>query len=106
MPDVVFPTVDRNHSGTRVLTMQYLDGVRPDGAEAIGLPEETRERLVDLGAASIIRMLYRDGFFHADLHPGNLLVLPGARSGSSTWAWWGGSRAICGGRCCTTTTRW
>jgi ubiquinone biosynthesis protein len=36
---------------------------------------------VDLGAASIIRMIYRDGFFHADLHPGNLLVLPGPKVG-------------------------
>lgn len=81
MPDVVFPTVDRPHSGLRVLTMQYLDGVRPDSGEATALPEETREHLVDLGAASIIRMLYRDGFFHADLHPGNLLVLEGGKVG-------------------------
>ncbi len=81
LPDVVFPAVDRLHSGLRVLTMQYLDGVRPDSPEALALPEEMREHLVDLGAASIIRMLYRDGFFHADLHPGNLLVLPGAKVG-------------------------
>ena len=35
----------------------------------------------DLGAASIIRMIYRDGFFQADLHPGNLLILPGTKVG-------------------------
>ena len=75
--DVVFPTIDRDRSGARVLTMQYLDGLRPDSPEAVALPEEDRQRLVDLGAESIIRMLYRDGFFHADLHPGNLLVLRG-----------------------------
>ena len=33
------------------------------------------------GAAAIIQMLYGDGFFHADLHPGNLLVLPGPKDG-------------------------
>ena len=81
MADVVFPAVDRHRSGMRVLTMQYLDGVRPDSPEALALAEEDREHLVDLGSESIIRMLYRDGFFHADLHPGNLLVLPGARVG-------------------------
>ena len=81
MRDIVFPTVDRHRSGIRVLTMQYLDGVRPDSPEALALSEEEREHLVDLGSESIIRMLYRDGFFHADLHPGNLLVLPGARVG-------------------------
>ncbi|HEX8726617.1 MAG TPA: AarF/UbiB family protein [Gemmatimonadaceae bacterium] len=81
MSDVVFPAVDRHRSGMRVLTMQYLDGVRPDSPEALALAEEDRQHLVDLGSESIIRMLYRDGFFHADLHPGNLLVLPGARVG-------------------------
>jgi ubiquinone biosynthesis protein len=81
MGDIVFPFVDRHRSGPRVLTMQYLDGVRPDAPEALALSEEERLHLVDLGAESIIRMLYRDGFFHADLHPGNLVILPGARLG-------------------------
>ena len=31
--------------------------------------------------AAIIRMIYRDGFFHADLHPGNLIILPGPKVG-------------------------
>jgi ubiquinone biosynthesis protein len=81
MTDIVFPAIDRHRSGARVLTMEYLDGVRPDSPEALALSEEERQHLVDLGSESIIRMLYRDGFFHADLHPGNLLVLPGARVG-------------------------
>jgi ubiquinone biosynthesis protein len=61
--------------------MEFFDGIAPDAQEAQALPEEQRRRLVDLGAQSIIRMLYRDGFFHADLHPGNLLILPGPRVG-------------------------
>ena len=81
MRDVVFPEIHRDLSGPDVLTMEFLDGIQPDRPEAGGLPEEDRRRLVDLGAASIIRMLYRDGFFHADLHPGNLMVLPGPRIG-------------------------
>jgi len=81
MPDVSFPEIHRDLSGGDVLTMEFLDGLEPDSAEARALPEAQRERLVDLGAASIIRMLYRDGFFHADLHPGNLLILEGPRVG-------------------------
>ncbi len=81
MPDVEFPAIRRDLSGGDVLTMEYLDGLPPDSEEARALPLEERERLVDLGAASIIRMLYRDGFFHADLHPGNLLILDGTRVG-------------------------
>jgi ubiquinone biosynthesis protein len=81
MTDVVFPEIHRDLSGPDVLTMEFLDGIQPDRPEAASLPEEDRRRLVDLGAASIVRMLYRDGFFHADLHPGNLMVLPGPKVG-------------------------
>jgi ubiquinone biosynthesis protein len=81
MDDVVFPRIYRQYSGRDVLCMEYLEGMKPSEPRAQALPEEEKDRLVDLGAASIIRMLYRDGFFHADLHPGNLLVLPGAKVG-------------------------
>ncbi len=81
MPDVHFPEILRSHSAMNVLTMEFLDGIQPDSEAARALTDEQRERLVDLGAASIIRMLYKDGFFHADLHPGNLLVLAGPSVG-------------------------
>jgi len=80
-PDVTFPQVYRQYSGKSVLCMEYFDGVTPDSAEARALPEPERKRLTDLGAAAIIRMLYQDGFFHADLHPGNLMILPGTKVG-------------------------
>ncbi len=80
-PDVVFPAIYRELSGRSVLTMEFFDGIRPDSAEAQALPEEARRHLTDRGAESIIRMLYRDGFFHADLHPGNLMILPGPQIG-------------------------
>ena len=81
LDDIVFPSIHRDLSGPNVLTMEYLAGIQPDSEEAQRLPEAEKERLADLGAASIIRMLYLDGFFHADLHPGNLLVLEGTRVG-------------------------
>jgi ubiquinone biosynthesis protein len=81
LPGVVFPTVYPELSGSRVLCMEYVDGLRPDTPQAQALPRKAREKLVDLGAAAIIRMIYRDGFFHADLHPANLLILPGTRVG-------------------------
>ncbi len=80
-PDVRFPRIYRQYSGSTVLCMEFFDGVRPDSEAATDLPEDEKDRIVDLGIASIIRMLYRDGFFHADLHPGNLLILPGPQAG-------------------------
>jgi ubiquinone biosynthesis protein len=61
--------------------MEFLDGLKPNSAEAKALPEEQKDKLIDLGATAIIRMLYKDGFFHADLHPGNLIILPRAKVG-------------------------
>lgn len=80
-PDIHFPEIYREFSGPNVLTMEFLDGLRPDSPEAQALPREDRMKVVDLGAMSIIQMIYRDGFFHADLHPGNLVILPGPRAG-------------------------
>jgi ubiquinone biosynthesis protein len=74
-PDIRFPTIYRQYSSRLVLTMEMFDGVRPDTDASRALPVAAREKMVDLGAKSIIRMLYADGFFHADLHPGNLFIL-------------------------------
>ena len=69
------------YSGERVLCMEFFDGCKPSDPEAKELTEEDRTQILDWGAAAIIRMLYKDGFFHADLHPGNLIILPGPRCG-------------------------
>ncbi|MDG5767024.1 AarF/UbiB family protein [Balneolales bacterium ANBcel1] len=71
-----FPEIYREYSTENVLCMEFLDGVKPDSEELREIPAERRKQIIDLGADAIIRMLYKDGFFHADLHPGNLLILP------------------------------
>jgi ubiquinone biosynthesis protein len=81
MPDVVFPKIYRQYSADSVLCMEFLDGVRPDDPSVRRLPFSDREHLIGLGAEAIIRMLYQDGFFHADLHPANMLVLEGTKVG-------------------------
>ncbi len=74
---VAFPEVYRELSTGDVLTMEYLGGMRPSSKAAQQLSEAERDRVIDLGAAAIIRMLYKDGFFHADLHAGNIKIIPG-----------------------------
>lgn len=75
-PGIVFPKVYRDLSSLDVLTMEFLDGFKPGSPQTFALSKQERQRVVGLGARSIIRMLYQDGFFHADLHAGNLLILP------------------------------
>ncbi len=80
-PDIVFPRIYRQYSNENLLCMEFLDGIQPTDPRAAELRPEDRARLVDLGAEAIISMLFRDGFFHADLHPANLVILPGPRCG-------------------------
>jgi ubiquinone biosynthesis protein len=78
---VVFPKIYRELSTEKVLCMEFLDGFKPGDRQVQELPQQVRETLVDYGAKAIIKMLYEDGFFHADLHPGNLMILPGPKVG-------------------------
>lgn len=80
-PEIVFPAIYREFTTENLLCMEFLDGVTPDDPRAQELTQEERDELVDQGAEAIIRMLYKDGFFHADLHPGNLIILDGPKSG-------------------------
>jgi ubiquinone biosynthesis protein len=80
-PTVRFPTPYADLSTTRVLTMDLLEGVKlsdPAGLREVGadLNEVARR-----GATVFLEMIFRDGFYHADPHPGNLLLLPGGAIG-------------------------
>jgi len=75
-PAIIFPRMYRELSSASVLTMGYLDGFKPGSPATFELAEPQRARVVNLGAQAILRMLYQYGFFHADLHAGNLLILP------------------------------
>lgn len=76
-PGIVFPDVYRELSTGDVLTLEYLGGVRPGSEASLELSEAEHRKVIDLGASAIIRMLYKDGFFHADLHSGNIKIIPG-----------------------------
>ncbi|HCR11927.1 ABC1 kinase family protein [Solidesulfovibrio alcoholivorans] len=81
---VVFPRTFPGQSARRVLTMEELDGESVAAlAAAPATPEESarRTRLAKNAADIFLEMIFRDNFFHADPHPGNLLILPGDRLG-------------------------
>jgi ubiquinone biosynthesis protein len=80
-PGVAFPRILRQYSNANLLCMEYLRGFKPSSPEARELSPGDRDRVIDLGAGTIVRMLFRDGLFHADLHPANILVMPGPRVG-------------------------
>ncbi len=78
--EIRFPRVYRSYSSRDVLCMEYFKGIKPDENALKKLTLEQRRQAIDLGVAAIVRMIYRDGFFHADLHPANLLIFKKAGS--------------------------
>jgi ubiquinone biosynthesis protein len=80
-PNLRVPKVYWSYTRPRVLTLEFLDGVQlADIGEATHSLEE-RRRLAYLMAEAWMTMIFRNGFFHADPHPANILVLGGGRIG-------------------------
>lgn len=60
----------------RLLTLEYLPGIKISDYEALSAAGLDRKILARLGAEAYLRQLLKDGFFHADPHPGNIAVKP------------------------------
>ena len=71
---VAVPEVIREFSRRRVLTMEFVEGVEANDREAILAAGLDPEEIADNAVRAAIKMIVIDGFFHADPHPGNVLV--------------------------------
>lgn len=72
------------YCGEQVLVMQHLDG-RPLLAAAPDLPAESRQALARGLLDALLGQVMLDGIFHADPHPGNILLLRDGRLGLLDW---------------------
>jgi predicted unusual protein kinase regulating ubiquinone biosynthesis (AarF/ABC1/UbiB family) len=73
---VMVPRVHWQFSSPRVLTLEYLPGIKISNYEALEASGLDRKKLANMGAEAYLRQLLNDGFFHADPHPGNIAVSP------------------------------
>ena len=74
--EVVVPAVLDSHSSSRVLTMEYVGGIKIDDVDALDAAGIDRTALIRRLESAYIQMIIEDGVFHADPHPGNLAVRP------------------------------
>jgi ubiquinone biosynthesis protein len=75
-PYVYIPKVYRDMTTSRVLTTEFIDGIKIskiDELEAAGLD---RKLITARGAELVFNQVFYHGFFHADPHPGNIFALP------------------------------
>jgi predicted unusual protein kinase regulating ubiquinone biosynthesis (AarF/ABC1/UbiB family) len=71
---VYIPRVFWRYASPRVLTLEYVPGIKISHYDAIDAAGIDRKRLAQLSAKAYLYQLLTDGFFHADPHPGNLAV--------------------------------
>ena len=76
MADVRFPALYDALCTPSILTMEYIRGVKEDRLDTI---DADPRKLARIGSRAVLHMIFRHGFVHADLHPGNILFEPGNR---------------------------
>lgn len=75
-PGIHVPWVDLERSTQRMLIIEWIDGIRIDDVEALTAAGHNIEKLTTAAAQSFFNQVFRDGFFHADMHPGNIFIAP------------------------------
>jgi ubiquinone biosynthesis protein len=75
------PAIHWETTTRRVLTMEFLKGGKIHDRAAGDGSAAAREQAVLWATRAFLHMIFRDGFFHCDPHPGNLLLLPDGRVG-------------------------
>ena len=72
--DFQVPEVDWSRTSKRVLTTERLSGVSLDDRDGIVAAGHDPAEVIEKAATATFKQVFRDGFFHADVHPGNLFV--------------------------------
>ena len=73
---IYIPKVYSEYSGARVLTMEFIDGIKVSDLEKLREAGMDLKVITARGADFVMKQVFEFGFFHADPHPGNIFVLP------------------------------
>jgi len=76
-PTLHVPRVYHETSTRRVLTMEYIEGIKASKLTELEAADLDRREIATRIAALVMKQIFELGFFHADPHPGNIHVLPG-----------------------------
>jgi ubiquinone biosynthesis protein len=78
-PRVRIPRVYWSYTRARVLTLEFIDGVQLADVDPLTTSELDRRRIAELMTETWMTMVFKNGFFHGDPHPANILVLEGGQ---------------------------
>ena len=76
VPLIYVPRVHHDYSTEKVLTMEYIDGIKISEIKKLEAAGYDCKLIATRGAKLISKQIFEHGFFHADPHPGNIFILP------------------------------
>lgn len=78
-PEIVIPRIYWTWTCERLNVQDYIEGIPGRNLAALDAAGLDRALLAQRGTDAVLKMILEDGFFHADLHPGNIYYLPDNR---------------------------
>ncbi|MCE5195420.1 MAG: AarF/ABC1/UbiB kinase family protein [Nitrospiraceae bacterium] len=79
--DVYFPKLYSKYITEKILVMEKINGAKIDDIESIDRMGLDKKNLTKIGVDAYFKMVFEDGFFHADPHPGNIFAMPSGQIG-------------------------
>ncbi len=76
---IAVPKIYREATSRRVLTMEWIDGIKLTNIEAVKSLGIDPNEMIEIGVSCSLQQLIEHGFFHADPHPGNILAMKDGR---------------------------
>ena len=75
-PNYKVPKIYWELTSKKMLVLEYIKGIRIDDINALKKANHNIKKITEIGIEVFFLQVFRDGFFHGDMHPGNILINP------------------------------
>ena len=75
-PDYKIPKIYWELTSKNMLVLEYIEGIRIDDINGLKKANHNIKKITEIGTEVFFLQVFRDGFFHGDMHPGNILIDP------------------------------
>ena len=73
-PNYKVPKIYWEFTSKNILILEYIQGIRIDDINALKKANHNIKKITEIGTEVFFLQVFRDGFFHGDMHPGNILI--------------------------------
>lgn len=74
-PNIHVPKAYTDYCGEKLITMEFIKGIEVEKIFDDNNPKYNKKLIADRGVKSYFKQIFIDGFFHADPHPGNIMIM-------------------------------